>query len=507
MPAACSRRATRQPTGTLTVAGNLTLQTGALYLVTVAGTSASKTDVSGTAALAGNVQVATANAKAGTYDILHSGGLNGTTFSGITGLGPNFAVNLGYSATDVFLTLTAQLGTNSGLNPNQQATAGVLNAAANGGGTVPAGLANAFALTGAALGNALSQLNGEAATGAEHSAFQLMNEFLTLMLDPFVDGRFGVAPSGAGAIGFAPDLEALPPDIALAYASILKAPPKPSFDQRWSAWGAGYGGSSNTRGDPTAGTNNLTASTFGYAGGMDYHFTPDTVAGFALAGGGTNWALANSLGGGRSDAVQAGIYGITRAGPAYLGGAVAFANHWFTTNRVALGDQLTASFVGQSYGARVEGGYRYAPLPTLGVTPYAAIQAQDFSTPRYSENDLSGGGLGLTFASMNATDVRSELGARLDSPTVIGRMPLILRARLAWAHDFVNNPALAAAFQVLPGSNFIVNGAPIPRDSALTSAGAELFLAPSWTLLAKFDGEFARGAQTYAGSGTLRYTW
>ena len=62
------------PTGTLTVAGNLTLQTGALYLVTVAGTSASKTDVLSTAALAGNVQVATANAKAGTYDILHSGG-------------------------------------------------------------------------------------------------------------------------------------------------------------------------------------------------------------------------------------------------------------------------------------------------------------------------------------------------------------------------------------------------------------------------------------------------
>jgi len=232
-----------------------------------------------------------------------------------------------------------------------------------------------------------------------------------------------------------------------------------------------------------------------------------TAAGFALAGGGTNWGLANNLGGGRSDAVQAGIYGITRAGPAYLGGALAFGNHWFTTNRVALGDQLTASFVGQSYGARVEGGYRYAPLPMPGVTPYAAIQAQDFSTPRYSENDLSGGGLGLTFASMNATDVRSELGARLDSPTAIGRMPLVLRARLAWAHDFVNNPALAAAFQVLPGSNFIVNGAPIPHDSALTSAGAELFLAPNWTLLAKFDGEFARGAQTYAGSGTLRYTW
>jgi hypothetical protein len=26
-------------------------------------------------------------------------------------------------------------------------------------------------------------------------------------------------------------------------------------------------------------------------------------------------------------------------------------------------------------------------------------------------------------------------------------------------------------------------------------------------LLAKFEGEFAPGSQTYAGTGTLRYTW
>jgi uncharacterized protein with beta-barrel porin domain len=497
------------PTGTLTVAGNLTFQSAsAFYLVNVVGASASSTSVTGTATLAGNVRVAVTSAKIGTYDILQSTGLGGTKFAGAISLNPNFAVSLGYTPTDVLLNLTAQLGANSGLNPNQQGAAGVLNAAANGGGTLPPALSGVFGLTGPALGNALSQLNGEAATGAEHSAFQLMTEFLTLMLDPFVDGRFGLA-GGGGAIGFAPDQEAaLPPDIALAYASILnKAPPKPSFDQRWTAWGAAYGGSSNTRGDPTAGTNNLTASTFGYAGGMDYHLSLDTVVGFALAGGGTNWALANGLGAGRSDAFQAGIYGITRAGPAYLGGALAFTNHWFTTNRVALGDPLSASFVGQSYAARVEGCYRYALLPTLGVTPYAAVQAQDFFTPRYSESDPTGAGLGLTFASMNATDVRSELGGRFDSPTAIDRMPLILRARLAWAHDFVNNPALSAAFQVLPGSNFIVNGAPIPHDSALTSAGAELFLAPNWTLLAKFDGEFARGAQTYAGSGTVRYTW
>jgi hypothetical protein len=35
--------------------------------------------------------------------------------------------------------------------------------------------------------------------------------------------------------------------------------------------------------------------------------------------------------------------------------------------------------------------------------------------------------------------------------------------------------------------------------------GAELFLRPHQTLLAKFDGDFANGSQTYA-TGTLRYT-
>jgi hypothetical protein len=44
-------------------------------------------------------------------------------------------------------------------------------------------------------------------------------------------------------------------------------------------------------------------------------------------------------------------------------------------------------------------------------------------------------------------------------------------------------------------------------NSALTTAGAELHLTQAWSLLAKFDGEFAKGSQTYAGTGTLRYAW
>src|SRR6202044_3156450 len=136
---------------------------------------------------------------------------------------------------------------------------------------------------------------------------------------------------------------------------------------------------------PAVGSSSLAAQTFGFAAGMDYHYSPDTIVGFAFGGGGTNWGLAGGMGTGRSDAFQSGVYGITRSGPAYLGGALAFANHWITTSRATMGDILNANFDGQSYGGRVEGGYRYAVLPTLGVTPYAAVQAQAFHTHSYSE--------------------------------------------------------------------------------------------------------------------------
>ena len=125
----------------------------------------------------------------------------------------------------------------------------------------------------------------------------------------------------------------------------------------------------------------------------------------------------------------------------------------------------------------------------------------------FSETDVTGGGLGLSYGAQSATDTRTELGARFDDPALVGGIPVLLRGRLAWAHDFVSNPALSAAFETLPGSNFIVNGAAIPHYLALTTAGAEIFFTPRWSLLVKFDGDFAPTSQTYAGSGTLRYRW
>jgi uncharacterized protein with beta-barrel porin domain len=494
----------------MTINGNLAFQSGAMYLVNIGPNSASRANVSGTVTLNGAVEGVLApgsyNNKT-SYDILDPSSISGA-FTGFSA--PGFTGTLTYTPTDVLLKLTAALGAGMSLPQNQQNAANTVNGFFNDGGTLPASFLPVFSLSGANLSNALSQLDGEDATGAERGAFELMDEFLGLMVDPFLDGRGGAGPGGAvGALGFAPDQQAgLPPDIALAYADALKAPP--TFTQRWTTWGAGFGGSSQSNGDPAVGSNNVTTSTYGYAAGMDYHYSPDTVLGFALAGGGTNWNLAQGLGTGRSDAFQAGLYGVTHAGPAYLAAAVAFANNWFTTDRTAMGDQLTANFQGQNYGGRLEGGYRFA-VPyshgLAGITPYAAVQAQDFQTPSYSETDPISGGFGLSYSAMNGTDTRSELGSRFDDLTALGTVPVMLRAKVAWAHDWVSDPALNASFESLPGTGFTVNGAPIPHDSALASAGAQMWFTPDWSFIAKFDGEFAAGSQTYAGSGTLRYTW
>jgi autotransporter-associated beta strand protein len=517
--------------GTMTVQGNLAFQSGALYLVQVNPSTASSTNVTagGSASLAGTVNAAFAAGSyvSRTYTILSAAGaLNGTTFNALTtsNLPAGFTANLSYTATDAILNLTATLGQPSApgapsgpnafgtgaLSFNQFNVANSLNNFFNNGGTLPPSFVGIFGLTGANLASGLSQLSGEAATGAQKVGFQLTDQFLTLMLDPFVDGRSGVGGADHPALGFAPAREELPEDIALAYAKILKAPPKPAplYEPRLTLWGAGFGGSNRTTGDlAVIGSHDLSARTAGGAAGLDYRLTPDTVVGFAFAGAGTDWSLSQGLGGGKSDAFEAGLYGATKSGPAYLAAAFAFTNHWMSTDRFAVGDHLTADFNAQSYGGRLEGGYRFA-TPYAGITPYAAIQAQNFNETVDTETGLIPSGFALAFGSRDATDTRSELGARFDRVlAVYTNAVLALRGRVAWAHDWVSDPTLTPVFQTLPGASFIVNGATLAKNSALTSAGAELRLANGVALLAKFDGEFASHSSTYAGTGTLRYRW
>ena len=165
-----------------------------------------------------------------------------------------------------------------------------LNNFFNGGGTLTPNFLTIFGLTGGNLTTALSQLSGEAATDGQTGAFQMMTQFLTLMLDPSAPpaGQMAVARSfcsGAGGEFPARHRTRL---CGRAQSAAEAGHARPTLGRL----GLGLWRQQSNGWRCCGGHQHVTARAFGFAGGMDYHFTPDTVAGFALAGGGTNWGLA-----------------------------------------------------------------------------------------------------------------------------------------------------------------------------------------------------------------------
>jgi outer membrane autotransporter protein len=514
-----------QPLGTLNVAGSVTFNPSSIYAVSIAPGANARTTITGapgTLVINGGSVLVTAQLgryNATTDTIASATGGRSGTFASLAFAGPftySGSATLSYDANDVFLDLGAGsviFATPAGANLNQRNVLDGINGAILAGAAPPPQFQNLGGLPGATFLGALTQLSGEAGAGFSQGAFQAGNQFLGLMVNPFLDGRFGDGGGFGAASGFAAEEPPALPQAAAAFASALpvKAAAPASFDNRYGVWGSAFGGTGSVSGDPILGSHTTTASAYGFAAGVDYRMTPDTTVGFALAGGGTNWGLDAGLGGGRSDMFQAGLYGSQRWGAAYLSGALAYNFHDVTTNRtvsVAGTDRLTADFRANGIGARIEGGYRFA-VPIIGVTPYAAAQVQAIALPGYGETAASGSAqFALNYAAQTATQTRGELGAWFDKNLFAARGALVtFYGRAAWAHDFGDTTRASAIFQALPGSNFVVNGAAPKPDSALTTAGAQYRLANGWSFLAKFDGEFSSTTSIYTGTGMVRKVW
>jgi len=418
-----------------------------------------------------------------------------------TNLPAGFQTSLSYDATHAYLnvSLTPMPGTHDGMSGNQQTLGNVMMNSfnANGGIQMVYGMLNATGLT---------QASGELGTASQQTAFDAMNQFMGLLTDPFMR-RDGGDETGSlnGASAYASSKR------SDAFAMFAKSPPR-AFEPRWSVWSAGFGGSQSTNGNTVTGSNDTTSRLFGAAVGADYLVAPRTLAGFALAGGGTGFSV-NGLGTGRSDLFQAGAYLRHADGPAYVSAALAYGWQDIVTDRyvtVAGVDHLRAEFNANAYSGRVEGGYRLvAPvMGGLGVTPYAAGQFTTFDLPAYAEQALSGSSaFALAYSARSVTDTRSELGIRSDKSFAVSDAVLTLRGRFAWAHDYNPDRSTAATFQALPGASFVVNGAAQAPDSALASASAEVRWLNGWSAAITFEGAFSNVTNSYAGKGAVRYQW
>ena len=238
-------------------------------------------------------------------------------------------------------------------------------------------------------------------------------------------------------------------------------------------WGAAYGGGATTDGNAVLGSNNATARAFGFAAGADYRISPNTLAGFALAGGGTSFSV-NGFGSGRSDLFQAGVFVRHNVGAAYVTGALAYGWQDVTTDRtvtVAGIDRLRAEFKANAFSGRFEGGYRFV-TPWMASRPMPpASSPPTICRPMPSRCWPAPNNFALNYAAQGRHGIAHRT-RRAHRQVLCDAERLSSRCAAAPPGRMISTPTAAsrAVFQTLPGAAFIVNGAAQAPNSALATA-------------------------------------
>ena len=229
-----------------------------------------------------------------------------------------------------------------------------------------------------------------------------------------------------------------------------------------------------------AGTNTSSSNIYGVAVGADYRFSRDTVAGFALAGGGTNYSVVNG---------GTGTFGYV---PARRVRASQYRRDVSDgIRRLRLAGCEDGSLCDRR-GRRSSPRRTSTPTPTRAASNWVIAscsrgsagsvsrltrlsRSTAFELPAYAEQAVTG-------ANTFALSLRREHIDR-DAQRTGPAHRQILRAR--WCSADAARPrrlgarlqseqrGVGATFQTLPGASFVVNGAALAPDAALTTASAE----------------------------------
>jgi subtilase-type serine protease len=500
--------------GAISIAGNLVLGAGAIYRVEVSPADADFTNVSGTAQLAGTVQLVFGPGAytSRNYTILTAAGGRSGTFDSVQtfNLPPALQASLSYTSTDVLLvTLTSGISLLPGLTPNQLAVGAAQDAAFNGG--LPS-ISALFGLAAAQLPGALDQLSGEVHAS---TASVLVDESLyarSAILGRLRQASYGgntqmAALATGGPQAFAAEGgEAI--ESALAYGKspiVRKAPmaaPQPTSDVVF--WAQGFGAWGRFAGDSNAAS--VRRDLAGFFTGIDTRVAGNGRIGIAAGYTGSK----NNLDGRGSANVETGHiagYGGWGFGSLNLRAGGNFAFHSIATDRTiafpGFFDRTFANYDGHTGQVFGELGYGFV-LANLAVEPFAGAAWVRLKTDAAAER---GGAAALSVAGTTFETGYTTLGIRAAGMVPVGHeMVLIPRASLAWQHAFDSvTPNAVLAFQTAPAIPFAISGVPIARDALLAEAGLDLAIGRNATVGVSYTGQIARNVHDHAAKG--KFSW
>jgi autotransporter-associated beta strand protein len=458
--------------GTLTVTGAFTQNAGSTFQVNTAGAASNHLQITGTAALAGNVVVNGTGAP-GTYTILSAAAGRTGTYSSLTDNVPFTTAQLIYDPNDVFLVLNANTAALAGLGQtfNQRSAAGGIGAGPLFGPIT--------ALNPSQIPSALDLLSGEIHASNVTAGLENHSLFLRTLAERLRQTYCLCEPGNAYASG-SPGCE----------------------DGNWHTWATPFGQIGSTTGNGNA--HGFTFDSVGFAMGADAWLTQYTLAGVAL--GYDNWfERTHDLGSHASvDSFQMALYAVSHFGGGWVLGSLSYENDGYATTRPIdfLSAAARGSYNGNQVGTYLEGGYN-VPADGAYVQPIGALQYISLWRDSFSESGA--GAADLNVASARADSFRSYLGGRLIVP--MGRDRCWLpEAHAFWVHEYAADTRNVHE-QFAGGPSFLIYGQNLGRDWGLFGVGLATQVSAAIRVGIYYDAYVTENGQANGGMGQVQVSW
>ncbi|MGE8629275.1 autotransporter domain-containing protein [Achromobacter denitrificans] len=488
------RQTGQQGTGTLRVAGDLTLEAGSTYRI---GTSAhygdaGRVEVTGTATLlGGSVLHASAGFKPNyDYTILTAGnGVNGT-FEKVTSNFAYLAPSLVYAPQSVKLRFEQnQSFAALAQTPNQRAVANALD-------SLPADhplRERILTLPNGAPPEAFKNLSGEAHASLGAS---LQNTVASARATPLARLRGNLsAPLLPGAATASSGMsDAGGPASALPSSSAQPVWAEFQGSRQTLDGGNGVAGSRQTQ--------------YGLSMGADYAVGSGWRLGAALTFSDGNISASELASKTRVNSYGALLYGgkAFDAGSGKLNLLVGGGYTWHdlgserSIHVAGLNEKLKADYGASTAQLFAELGYAM-PLDGATLEPFAGIAWSDTRTRGFSE---SGGSAALSGKRKRDDLANTSLGLRAQAPVSLGTAEGTVRASVGWRHA-LGSVQTRSTLAFDGGQPFTVAGTPIARNAALLELGGEASISRNASLGLGYSGQLSSGAREHTGTVNMRW--
>ena len=196
----------------------------------------------------------------------------------------------------------------------------------------------------------LAAQNGPTSAGLGVS--QTSGSFLSAMSNPYRAAPGSFAFAAADGHYITPAADVITPD--------------------WKMWGVVLGGGGQTSGNTDIGSSDVTSYGYGLATGWEKNVSPNETRGFSIAGGGTDWDIADDMGGGNGTFLQLGVNANKFFSANYVSASASYGFHNMESSRTVEDQNITADFNMHTLASRLEAGH----MLSANLTPYAALQVQ-----------------------------------------------------------------------------------------------------------------------------------